>query len=63
MLSGTRQWMPELAHVFDDDVDIRDDERVKWAQAWRLNPEPGILILPGMNMLPLDPGPAPTRRR
>ena len=55
MLSGTRQWMPKLAYVFDEDVDIYDDERVKWAQAWRLNPEKGIMILPGMNMLPLDP--------
>ena len=31
MLSGTRQWMPKIAYVFDEDVDIYDDERVKWA--------------------------------
>ena len=55
MLSGTRQWMPKIAYVFDDDVDIYNPERVMWAQAWRFNPEKGIMILPGMNMLPLDP--------
>jgi len=55
MLSGTRQWMPKVAYVFDEDVDIYNPERVMWAQAWRFNPEKGIMILPGMNMLPLDP--------
>lgn len=55
MLTGSRQWMPKLAYVFDEDVDIYDDARVKWAQAWRLNPETGITLLPGQNMLPLDP--------
>ena len=55
MLAGSRQWMPKLAYVFDEDIDIYDDERVKWAQAWRLNPATGIMILPGQNMLPLDP--------
>ncbi len=55
MLSGSRQWMPKTAWVFDDDVDIYNDERVKWAQAWRFNPATGIMLLPGQNMLPLDP--------
>ena len=55
MLAGSRQWMPKLAYVFDEDIDIYDDERVKWAQAWRLNPATGIMVLPGQNMLPLDP--------
>ncbi len=55
MLAGSRQWMPKTAWVFDDDVDIYDDMRVKWAQAWRFNPETGIMLLPSQNMLPLDP--------
>jgi UbiD family decarboxylase len=55
MLAGSRQWMPKIAYVFDEDVDIYDDERVKWAQAWRFNPATGVVVLPGQNMLPLDP--------
>ncbi len=55
MLAGSRQWMPKIAYVFDDDVDIRNEERVSWALAWRHNPEKGTMILPGQNMLPLDP--------
>ncbi len=35
MLAGSRQWMPKTAYVFDEDIDIYNDERVKWAQAWR----------------------------
>ena len=55
MLTSSRQWHPKIAYVFDEDVDIFDDERVKWAMAWRLNPETGILRLPRQNVLPLDP--------
>jgi UbiD family decarboxylase len=55
MLAGSRQWMPKVAYVFDQDVDIYNDERVKWAQAWRFNPSRGTMILPEQNMLPLDP--------
>ena len=55
MLAGSRQWMPKTAYVFDEDIDIYNDERVKWAQAWRFNPETGIVLLEGQNMLPLDP--------
>lgn len=55
MLAGSRQWMPKIAYVFDEDVDIYNDERVKWAMAWRYNPEKGTMILPEQNMLPLDP--------
>ncbi len=55
MLTGSRQWMPKTAWVFDEDIDIYNDERVKWAQAWRFNPATGIVPMPGQNMLPLDP--------
>ena len=47
--------MPKIAYVFDEDVDIYDDGRVKWAQAWRYNPGRGTLIVPGQNTMPLDP--------
>ena len=30
---------------------IYNDERVKWAQAWRYNPERGTVILPEQNVL------------
>ena len=55
MLAGCRQYMPKIAYVFDEDVDIHDDARVKWAQAWRYNPAHGTLVLPGQNAMPLDP--------
>jgi len=55
MLTGSRQWMPKIAYVFDEDIDIYNDDRVKWAIAWRYNPEKGTMLLPGQNMLPLDP--------
>ena len=28
---------PKIAYVFDEDVNIYNDERVKWAIAWRYN--------------------------
>jgi len=28
---------PQIAYVFDEDVTIDNDERVKWAIAWRYN--------------------------
>jgi 4-hydroxy-3-polyprenylbenzoate decarboxylase len=55
MLTGCRQYMPKIAYVFDEDVDIYDDARVKWAQAWRYNPGRGTLVVPGQNTMPLDP--------
>jgi 4-hydroxy-3-polyprenylbenzoate decarboxylase len=55
MLTGCRQYMPKIAYVFDVEVDIYDDARVKWAQAWRYNPEKGTLIVPRQNTMPLDP--------
>jgi UbiD family decarboxylase len=55
MLSCSRQWFPKIAYVFDDDVDIFDDDRVKWAMAWRFNPQKGTIIIPEMNVLPPDP--------
>jgi UbiD family decarboxylase len=56
MLAANRSYMPKLAYVFDQDVDIFDDERVKWAQVWRYNPGTGTMVIPGQNVIPLDPG-------
>ena len=55
MLSACRQVGPKLAYVFDEDVDIFDDERVKWAQAWRYNPGTDTILIPGQYVSPLDP--------
>lgn len=55
MLAANRAYMPKLAYVFDEDVDIFDDEQVKWAQAWRYNPGTGTMLIPGQNVIPLDP--------
>jgi 3-polyprenyl-4-hydroxybenzoate decarboxylase len=55
MLSACRQVGPKLAYVFDEDVDIFDDERVKWAQAWRYNPGTDTVLIPGQYVSPLDP--------
>lgn len=33
MRAGSRQRMPKIAYVSDEDVDVRNDERVKWANA------------------------------
>jgi len=55
MLSSSRQWFPKVAYVFDEDIDIFDDNRVKWALAWRYHPGKGTLIIPDLNVLPLDP--------
>ena len=55
MLSCSRQWFPKLAYVFDEDVDIFDEDRVKWALAWRYDPQKDTLIIPELNVLPLDP--------
>jgi len=55
MLTCSRQWLPKIAYVFDEDVDIFDDDRVKWALAWRFDPSKDIVLLPEQNVLPLDP--------
>jgi 4-hydroxy-3-polyprenylbenzoate decarboxylase len=55
MLTGSHQQFPKVAYVFDEDIDIYDEEQVKWAQAFRYNPGPGTLLIPGQNINPLDP--------
>jgi 4-hydroxy-3-polyprenylbenzoate decarboxylase len=55
MLTGSHQQFPKVAYVFDEDIDIYDEEQVKWAQAFRYNPGTGTLLIPGQNINPLDP--------
>lgn len=54
-LTTSRQWMPKIAYVFDDDIDIFNPEEVQWAIACRLKPDTGTMMLPKQNMLTLDP--------
>jgi len=55
MLAANRSYMPKLAYVFDEDTDIRDDDQVTWAQAWKYDPGTGTVVIPGQNVIPLDP--------
>jgi 4-hydroxy-3-polyprenylbenzoate decarboxylase len=55
ILTCSRQAIPKIAMVFDEDVDIWDDNAVKWAMAFRYLPDRDTVILPQCNTLPLDP--------
>ncbi len=55
MLTASRQWVPKIAYVFDEDVDIYDPDRVQWAFTFRYNPETGTTLLPRQNANALDP--------
>jgi 4-hydroxy-3-polyprenylbenzoate decarboxylase len=55
MLTACHHQFPKIAYVFDEDIDIYDEEQVKWAQAWRYNPGTGTVVIPGQNINPLDP--------
>src|SRR5260370_16825598 len=55
MLTGSHQQFPKVAYVFDEDIDVYDEEQVKWGQAFRYNPGTGTLLIPGQNINPLDP--------
>jgi 2,5-furandicarboxylate decarboxylase 1 len=55
MLTCSKQGLPKIAMVFDEDVDIWNDERVKWAMAFRYMPHRDTLILPDCNTMTVDP--------
>lgn len=61
MLTSSRQWLPKIPYVFDEDMDIYDETRVKWAQGFRYNPGEDTLTLKHQNQLPLDPTLIPPR--
>ena len=55
MLSASKQAMPKMAVVVDDDIDIFDDEQLYWAMTWRCQPHEDVMILENMKAVPLDP--------
>jgi len=55
ILGSSKMAIPKLAWVFDDDVDIWDDNKVKWAMAFRYDPIRDTVIIPGMNTMTVDP--------
>jgi 2,5-furandicarboxylate decarboxylase 1 len=55
MLTCSKQGLPKIAMVFDEDVDIWDDNKVKWAMAFRYDPIRDTMILPAMNTMTVDP--------
>lgn len=55
MLGASKMAIPKLAYVFDEDVDIWDDEQVRWAMAFRFDPIRDTIIIPAMNTMTVDP--------
>lgn len=55
MLSCSRLALPKIAMVFDEDVDIWNDNAISWAMAFRYMPHRDTLILPGGNTMTVDP--------
>lgn len=45
----------KLAMVFDEDIDIYDDEQVEWALSTRYQADRDTLVLSGLRTLPLEP--------
>jgi 2,5-furandicarboxylate decarboxylase 1 len=55
MLTCSKQGLPKIAMVFDEDVDIWNDSRIKWAMAFRYMPHRDTLIIPDCNTMTVDP--------
>lgn len=55
MLSCSRLALPKIAMVFDEDVDIWNDQAISWAMAFRYMPHRDTLIIPGGNTMTVDP--------
>lgn len=55
MLSCSRLALPKIAMVFDEDVDIWNDQAISWAMAFRYMPHRGTLVIPGGNTMTVDP--------
>jgi 2,5-furandicarboxylate decarboxylase 1 len=55
MLSCSKQGLPKIAMVFDDDADIWDDDRVAQCMAFRYMPHRDTIILPQGNTMTTDP--------
>lgn len=55
MLSCSRLALPKIAMVFDEDVNIWDDQAILCAMAFRYMPHRDTLIIPGGNTMTVDP--------
>lgn len=55
MLTCSKLALPKIAMVFDDDIDIWDDNAVKFAMAFRFMPHLDTVIIPGCNTMTVDP--------
>jgi 2,5-furandicarboxylate decarboxylase 1 len=55
MLTCSKQALPKVAMVFDEDVDIWDDQAVLAAMAFRYMPDRDTFIIPGANTMTVDP--------
>ncbi len=55
MLGSSKMAIPKLAYVFDADVDIWDDNQIKWSMAFRFDPARDTIIVPRMNTMTVDP--------
>lgn len=55
MLTGSKQGLPKLAWVFDEDVDIWNDKQIQWAMAFRYMPHRDTIIIPETNTMTVDP--------
>ena len=55
MLTSSKQGLPKLAMVFNDDVDIWDDNRILQCMAFRYMPDKDTIIIPQCNTMSTDP--------
>jgi 2,5-furandicarboxylate decarboxylase 1 len=55
MLTCSKQGLPKIAMVFDDDVDIWDDSRIAQCMAFRFMPDRDTIIIPQCNTMSTDP--------
>jgi 2,5-furandicarboxylate decarboxylase 1 len=55
MLTCSKQGLPKIAMVFDEDVDIWDDNAVQCAMAFRYMPHLDTVTLPNGNTMTVDP--------
>jgi 4-hydroxy-3-polyprenylbenzoate decarboxylase len=55
MLGASKMALPKVAYVFDEDVDIWDDNEIGWCMAFRFDPIRDTVIIPGMNTMTVDP--------
>src|SRR5271167_2669968 len=55
MLGASKMALPKCAYVFDEDVDIWDDNEIGWSMAFRFDPIRDTVIIPAMNTMTVDP--------